>query len=282
MAFRWYPVAGLLLAVILASCSSDPGKSGGGFYGGDSAPIGTRDFDSIPDAVPRAEPLSRTGNNPYTALGKRYVPLKSSEGFTQSGTASWYGTKFHGRRTSSGETYDMWAMTAAHPILPLPTYVQVTNLDTGKAIVVKVNDRGPFLHGRVIDLSYAAAHKLGIADQGTGRVRVVALDPDPGSYTATDNGEEQLFQPREGTVGASNPGVFLQTGAFSDPSNARSGRAKLRQLGYSVHPVNESDLLSAGSPYRVQAGPYQDYESAETARRKLEQQLGQQVILLVK
>ena len=124
MAFRWYPVAGVLLVVILAGCSSDPGKSGGGFYGGDGAPKGTRDFDSIPDAVPRVEPLSRTGNNPYTALGKNYVPLKSSKGFTQTGTASWYGTKFHGRRTSSGETYDMWAMTAAHPVLPLPTYVQ--------------------------------------------------------------------------------------------------------------------------------------------------------------
>ncbi len=166
------------IGLALAACGGNKrNKSGGGYYGGDSPPTRTMDYDKIPDAVPRREPRSRYGNNPYKALGKRYRPMKSAKGFRQKGIASWYGKKFHGRRTSSGETYDMFKMTAAHPTLPLPTYVSVTNLDTKKKIIVKVNDRGPFLHGRIIDLSYAAAQKLGIARKGTGRVLINAIVP---------------------------------------------------------------------------------------------------------
>ncbi len=167
-----------VLGLALAACGiiQRPGSSGG-YYGGDGPPEKSVDFDKIPNAVVRREPRSRYGNNPYMVFGKRYIPMKSAKGFSQKGVASWYGKKFHGRRTSSGEIYDMFKMTAAHPTLPLPTYVRVTNLDTKKRIIVKVNDRGPFLHGRIIDLSYAAAHKLGIARKGTGRVRIQALTP---------------------------------------------------------------------------------------------------------
>lgn len=132
----------------------------------------------IPDAVPKVEPLSRHGNpESYTVFGKRYRTQKNSRGHVERGLASWYGEPFHGRRTSSGETYDMHAMTAAHKTLPLPTYAQVTNLDNGRSIVVKINDRGPFHEDRVIDLSYTAAMKLGVVRHGTAPVEVKAIDP---------------------------------------------------------------------------------------------------------
>jgi len=135
----------------------------------------------IPDAVPRVEPLSKHGNhyknNSYVALKKRYKVMKSSKGYRARGIASWYGTQFHGRKTSNGERYNMYAMTAAHPTLPLPTYARVTNLENGKSVVVKINDRGPFHANRIIDLSYTAAAKLGIIGRGTGHVEVRSIDP---------------------------------------------------------------------------------------------------------
>ena len=133
--------------------------------------------EKIRNAKPANEPLSRYGNAAsYTVLGQTYQVMKSSEGFVERGEASWYGTKFHGRNTSSGEPYDMYAMTAAHKNLPLPTYVEVNRLDTGQKLIVKVNDRGPFHPGRIIDLSYAAAHKLGIAGSGTAQVEIRVID----------------------------------------------------------------------------------------------------------
>ena len=176
----WTAVVFIGLAVAACGGHKRPASSGG-YYGGDGPPVRTANLDKIADAVPRREPRSRYGNNPYKVSiegrNQYYTPMKSARGFKQRGVASWYGRKFHGRRTSSGEIYDMFKMTAAHPTLPLPTYVRVTNLDTGKRVTVKVNDRGPFLHGRIIDLSYAAAHKLGIARKGTGRVRIEAITP---------------------------------------------------------------------------------------------------------
>jgi rare lipoprotein A len=137
-----------------------------------------KDVSRIPNAVPRIEPLSRYGNPPtYTALGNRYHTLSSSKGYEAEGIASWYGRKFHGQRTSSGEPYDMFAMTAAHRSLPLPTYVKIKNLANGKEVIVKVNDRGPFAKGRLIDLSYAAAKKLDLDKAGVGKVRLTAIDP---------------------------------------------------------------------------------------------------------
>ena len=141
---------------------------------GDGAPA---NLEAVPDAVPRAEPLHRFANRPYTVFGREYIPATSLRPYKERGIASWYGRKFHGEKTSNGEIYDMYAMTAAHPTLPLPSYARVTNVATGKSVVVRVNDRGPFLHDRVIDLSFAAATKLGIAQKGSGEVEVEAIIP---------------------------------------------------------------------------------------------------------
>lgn len=164
---RHYLGSLVMISILLTSCAVM-----------DGAPEGFNpDPTKIRNAQPANEPLSRYGNPPsYTVNGETYYVLKSSEGFVQRGEASWYGTKFHGRNTSSGEPYDMYAMTAAHKTLPIPCYVEVTRTDTGKKLIVKVNDRGPFHPGRIIDLSYAAAHKLGITGSGTAPVEIRAID----------------------------------------------------------------------------------------------------------
>src|SRR4030095_4466773 len=173
-------------ALLLAACSSwlpkssspSPAPISGKYYSndgpGDSPPS---NLDSIPDATPKLEPLHRFANRPYTVLGQDFVPATSLRPYKERGVASWYGRKFHGQKTSNGETYDMYAMTAAHPTLPLPSYAKVTNVTTGKSVVVRVNDRGPFLQGRIIDLSYAAAHRVGIAGPGSGMVEVESIIP---------------------------------------------------------------------------------------------------------
>jgi len=273
-------VAGLVCCLILNGCtgSSPKNPDSGGYYGGDRPPAySQRDFDKIPDAVPKNEPLSRTGNSPYTALGKSFTPLQSSRGYVKRGTASWYGAKFHGRRTSSGEPYDMWGMTAAHPTLPLPTYVEVTNLDSGKKIVVKVNDRGPFLHGRIIDLSYAAAHKIGIADKGTGSVEVRAIQPD--GY-AGNKKQNQVTRQSENGSNARSGAYFIQVGAYSNIDNAVNMRDKLILQGYSVYPESANQTLAQGRPYRVKIGPLPTLESALQSQRKLENLLGQKLVLI--
>jgi len=167
----WQLTAGFLLLSTLYGCGSLSVQDG--------APTKTMDWDSIPDAVPQTEPLSDKGNpDSYSVNGQRYNVNFDTRNFSQQGLASWYGTKFHGKLTSSGEPYDMYKMTAAHKTLPIPCYVRVTNLQTGKKIVVKVNDRGPFVDGRIIDLSYAAAKKLGITQTGTARVQLDLVTPD--------------------------------------------------------------------------------------------------------
>ena len=144
----------------------------------DSLPTNPTDVSKVADAVPRSEPKSRGGNaSSYVVFGQTYRVLNSSRGFTQTGTASWYGNKFHGHLTSNGEVYDMYTMSAAHTRLPLPTYVKVTNLDNNRQVIVRVNDRGPFVGNRIIDLSYAAAYRLDMVKTGTARVKVEAIDP---------------------------------------------------------------------------------------------------------
>jgi rare lipoprotein A len=178
-------------ALIVAGCASQPrggssgsgpspqASKGGGYYQNDGPPDDESiDLASIPDAVPRDEPPSRYGNpDSYEALGKTYYVLPSAAGFTQTGRASWYGKQFHGRRTSSGEPYNMFKMTAAHKRLPIPSYVRVTNLDSGKQIIVRVNDRGPFHDGRIIDLSYVAARRLDVVAHGSVPVRIETVTP---------------------------------------------------------------------------------------------------------
>jgi len=223
------------------------------------------DVSAIPDAVPRDEPRSRYGNPPsYVVNGKTYYVMNSSEGFSERGLASWYGEKFHGRRTSSGETYDMYAMTAAHKSLPLPTYVEVTNLDNGRRIVVKVNDRGPFHGNRVIDLSWTAASKLGILAKGTGLVEVRAIDR---SYTAGKSTARPALEAPVTSVAVpkaqvGNNRFYIQVGAFSELVNAQKMYDKLAGFGNDLVTVSEA-FVNGRPVYRVRIGPLDDFSVAD-------------------
>ena len=224
----------------------------------DGAPAQSPDVSSIPDAVPREEPRSRYGNPVYyDVLGKRYYVLASSRDYVESGVASWYGTKFHGERTSSGETYDMNAMTAAHKTLPLPTYVEVTNLENRKTVVVKVNDRGPFHDNRIIDLSYAAAIKLGITARGTGLVEVRAIDP---AHYAVSNRQAH----RESVTNNTDSSLqfFIQVGAFADLIKAKNLQDRLALLGSTLVTIRET-VVSGKTLYRVRIGPLGSIEYAD-------------------
>jgi rare lipoprotein A len=166
----------LALALAAAACSSAPKK--GGYYKDDGPGANPpADLASLPDAQPRVEPLHRFANRPYEVFGRKYVPLTSLQSFHQRGVASWYGKRFQGQKTASGERYDMYAMTAAHPTLPIPSYARVTSVRTGKQVIVRINDRGPFHSDRVIDLSYAAAYRLGLIGTGSGEVEIDAIVP---------------------------------------------------------------------------------------------------------
>ena len=226
------------------------------------APAVGSDFSSIPDAVPRVEPRSPHGNpRSYVVNGKQYFTLASARGFTQRGIASWYGPKFHGRRTSSGETYDMYKMTAAHKTLPLPTYLSVQNLSTGREIVVRVNDRGPFHGERILDLSYAAASKLGIARKGTGLVEVKALVPGSGASPAADPARVEPLRPPPGPVR-----LFIQAGAFRTSDNAAKLRAGLAAAVSAVPVLVRRATTTAGRVmYRVWLGPLPSVEDAVAA-----------------
>lgn len=295
---QWSAIIIVALAISLAGCSSrsiapqkeansaNSGRSSaaGGFYGGDRPPTRVPvNLDSVPDAIPQTLPLSKTGNKPYKALGKSYRPLKTAKGYRAKGTASWYGKKFHGRRTSSGEPYDMFAMTAAHTVLPLPSFVKVTNLDNGKSVVVKVNDRGPFLHNRIIDLSYAAAERIGITRTGTGRVEVVALPVLRQSIAKTKTGPTQVISGVAGSsTSAASPGQIryaLQLGVFSLADNAIGLRKWLRLKGYPVEPANDDTLIAMGPPFKVQSGPFRSIGEAESAQRQLQRLTRDKVIL---
>jgi len=213
------------------------------------------------DAVPRVEPRSRYGNpRSYTVYGKRYHTLKTSKGYRERGIASWYGTKFHGRRTSSGEPYDMYAMTAAHKTLPLPSYVRVTNLKNQRSVVVRVNDRGPFHTNRIIDLSYAAAWKLGVLSKGTGYVEVVALDPraPPPAMAA-----KSTPGPATGPVQ-----LYLQTGSFSVRANAEQMKGQMQSV--SGGPVNVEPVQIGGrTTYRVRVGPIANVTKADRLAQRI-------------
>lgn len=212
---------------------------------------------SIPDAVPRIEPRSAHGNPPfYTAMGKRYYVLGASDGYVERGVASWYGPTFHGVNTSSGERYDMYGMTAAHKTLPLPTYVRVTNLRNGRSITVRVNDRGPFVGNRLIDLSYTAAAKLDMIRDGTSFVEVRALEPGgtPDNLTRTSE--------------TPPPTLYVQAGAFADQGNAQRAIERLHAAGlntaFIAPPANDKPLL-----YRVRVGPINDVASFDQLAARL-------------
>jgi rare lipoprotein A len=288
-------IAVLVLAtLLLAACGTTSQRkaegggaptSGGGYLAGDGPGAGPSvDIDAIPDAVPRNEPLHRYANRPYTALGKTYTPRTSAGNFKQRGMASWYGKKFHGQRTSSGEVYDMYAMSAAHPTLPLPSYARVTNLANGKSVIVRVNDRGPFLHERVIDLSYSAAYKLGYIGNGSAEVEVESIAPSANFNTINPNTVQS--RPLETTAVVAAPlqvgsiptlasgdtGVYLQLGAFESKDNAETFLEKMR--GELSDTGKQLKLSRNGGLVRVHIGPYRSESEARNSAEALEDKLG--------
>ena len=236
-------------------------------------------LDAIADAIPRLESLHRYANRPYTVLGRDYVPAIALKRYRERGIASWYGRKFHGEKTSTGEIYDMYKMTAAHPTLPLPCYARVTNVSTGRSVVVRVNDRGPFLHGRIIDLSYAAANKLGIAQNGSGLVDVEAIIPgdllfaDASPPLATLTVAEANPSPAPDIPVAVSPAGFaVQLGAFANYANAQNFLAHVQNQLASL-PV-EARVRQVGGLFRVYVGPYPDREEARRVSERLKSAFG--------
>jgi len=302
-----------LIVLALSACASAPSGSGGGYYKddgpGEKPPA---NLDQIADAQPRAEPLHRYANRPYQVFGKEYVPLASVQAYRQRGVASWYGKKFHGQRTASGETYDMYAMTAAHPTLPIPSYARVTRVATGRSVIVRINDRGPFHPGRMIDLSYAAALKLGFAHLGSAEVELESIEPGqavtpieqaalttppaaattppaatetppaatttpPAATTtppAATTTEQALAAPEQAKA------VYLQVGAFSSRDNAESLRSRLEdEFGWLKDTVQ---VLAIGNLWRLHVGPYRTQDDARSAAERIESQLSIKPLLVVR
>jgi rare lipoprotein A len=302
-----------VLALLLAACGSarprpshegarvsprGDSRPGGGFRDDISRGQGSRyrdsndsvpppiDVSTIPEPVPKVEPRSLYGNkSPYTVLGETYTVLPSAHGYDERGIASFYGNKFHGYKTSSLEDYDMYAFTAAHKTLPLPSYARVTNLANGKSVIVRINDRGPFHDNRLIDLSYAAAVKIGVWPKGTGLVEVRALDPltpadAPPLGTSANRTPPHApsapvvaaAEPNAATavpVAGSTPVIWLQVGAYADPANAERIAQRLRVAH--LAPVQVSDIQSNGrSVRRVRLGPVADVEQADQITAQLE------------
>jgi rare lipoprotein A len=254
------------------------------YYSDDGPPLAvTIDLDAVPDAVPKHEPLHRFANRPYTVLGRDYVPATSPRPYRERGVASWYGRKFHGQKTSIGEVYDMFAMTAAHPTLPLPSYARVTSVASGKSVVVRVNDRGPFLHGRVMDLSYAAAHRLGIAQKGSGEVEVEAILPSE-TYTAAAplppvapsvaRGPTQDMLPpvAEPAAADAKDGFVVQLGAFANYANAQVFLAHVQNQMTAAEV--EPRVRQQKGLWRVYVGPYANRDDARRAAARIAEAFG--------
>jgi rare lipoprotein A len=242
----------------------------GGYYrddGPDGAP--PVDLDTIPDAQPRPEPLNPHANDPYVVFGKEYVPEKEFSAQRRQGTASWYGRKFQGQRTWSGEIYDMYAMTAAHPTLPIPSYARVTNLQNGKSVVVRINDRGPFSSGRMMDLSFAAAYRLGFAESGIAAVEVESIAPPAAAAQTTP--ARSAAAADSIPVSAETAGIYLQLGAFSSHANADSFRDNIRkQLAWLKQPIL---IEERGKLFRLHLGPYASRGEANAMAEKIRSEL---------
>src|SRR6476469_1008224 len=292
----------LAIALVIAGCSSVPPRApstapatSGKYYLDDGPGLNPPpNLDAIPDAVPRLEPLHRAANRPYAVLGREYVPATTLTPYRERGVASWYGRKFHGQKTSIGEPYDMYAMTAAHPTLPLPSYARVTSVASGRSVIVRVNDRGPFLHDRIIDLSYAAAHRLGIAQDGSGEVDVEAILPGAlaesaqaarpplRTIAAAPAIAPPLAPPSElkpanasadaAPVSSAGAGYSVQLGAFANFANAQAFLAHVQnQL---ANAQVEPKIRQAGGLYRVYIGPYTARGEAERTGERITQAFG--------
>ncbi|MHB8914661.1 MAG: septal ring lytic transglycosylase RlpA family protein [Thiobacillus sp.] len=231
-------------------------KKGGYYLDDGPEAILPPNLNEISDAVPRVEPLHPFANRTYVALGQTYTPETRIKSYQKEGMASWYGKRFHGRKTASGEIYDMYGMTAAHPTLPIPSYVRVTSLANGKSVIVRVNDRGPFSKNRLIDLSYVAAHKLDYIGAGSTLVRVETVDPSQYDVSGA---------PLES-------GIYLQLGAFKAEEKAQ----KLREIVEKniESPAPPVKVVLMGSLHRVTLGPYGSHEAADTDSLRLQENLG--------
>lgn len=266
MTKRLFPL--LLVAALAAGCAS---TRPGGYYQDDGPHDRPRvDVSKIPDAVPRREPVSERNNRPYSVFGVSYRPLTSAGGYRERGVASWYGKKFHGQHTSNGEIYDMYAMTAAHKTLPLPSYARVTNLNNGKSVIVRVNDRGPFLDNRLIDLSYAAAYRLGILGTGTGIVEVEGLSGDEPATTVASAAPARISPIATAEAGAA-PRLYLQAGAFGNRDNADNLRNRLVEA--KIVPVHvEPAQVDGQALFRVRIGPLDSVEASDRMAEQVRNQ----------
>jgi rare lipoprotein A len=310
-----------LLTFLLVACGGSPSvktseptkptevskaKKSGGYYlddgPGDNPPA---NIDAIPDAVPRLETLLVRANKPYVALGNSYTPMTEYQPYKKRGVASWYGKRYHGQKTSAGEVYDMYGMTGAHTVLPLPSYVRVTNPENQKSVIIRINDRGPFHSDRLIDLSYAASYKLGLAGKGSGIVDVEAIDPRKFVQNAPPASAPKAMPPTEAssviveplktanipaptviestssstspsTQGKLTPppvsGAFVQVGAFKSAENAELLSRKITGQNLVENtPVNS--WYNQGI-HRVRIGPYANRSEAELAAAKVKKALG--------
>lgn len=280
----------------------------GGYYlddgPGDNPPA---NIDAIPDATLKTEPLLARSNKPYSALGQQYTPMTSYTPYKQSGVASWYGKRYHGKKTSSGEVYDMYGMSGAHTILPIPSYARVTNPANGRSVVVRINDRGPFKHDRLIDLSYAAAYKLRLTGQGSGLVEVEAIDTSPAALAKMQNQPvAQISSPTQNpaqpepqintaqsqalpsvplaisktTTAPTDPAgnYYVQAGAFKSEVNGDLLQKKIQALQLAEN-VGIANVYNNGL-YRVKLGPYASRKEADISAANIRKQLNISAIVL--
>lgn len=297
------PVLIIIFSLMLAACSSSPTikrslptpssktppstpQKGGGYYPGDGPHANPpADIDSIPSAVPKNEPLYKYSTKAYTALGKKYYPLKSARNYKKQGMASWYGKLFHGNKTAIGETYDMYSMTAAHTILPLPSYVKVTNVENGRSVIVRVNDRGPFKHDREIDLSYAAAYQLRLIEKGSGLVEVEAIDPNTYQPPQQTTQRPPAPAPAQAAPSSTNQKTamsqhYIQAGAFSSESNATALQQRIQGLNFEQN--SKINRVYNNGLYRLMIGPYSTRQEAEQASNNIRTNLNISTIITTK
>lgn len=293
------PVAPAAPAATATPAPSAPttAKRSGGYYlddgPGDNAPA---NLDAIPDATPRVEPLHRAAARPYIVMGRTYVPMAAVEPYRARGVASWYGRRYHGKLTSNGESYDMYGMSAAHPTLPLPSYVRITSVANGRSVVVRVNDRGPFIDSRLIDLSYTAAHKLGIVSGGSALVdvelivpgaassRVAAAPPSTTMAAATTAVANVPAAPaaveRQIPLAADSSGVYVQLAAFGSKENAEAYASRVRADVAWLAP--QLQVIPREGLFRVRAGPYPNQDDARQTADRISQSMGIKPVVNIK
>lgn len=273
----------VMLCLLLSSCGHVRKPKGGGYYQNDGpGHVTVLTDEQLKDAVPRVDPLMSGPNKPYTVKGRRYTPDTREIPFKQKGYASWYGRQFHGRQTSSGEVYDMYAMTAAHTTLPIPCYVRVTNLKNAAQVIVRVNDRGPFHDDRIIDLSYAAAYKLGYINTGTAQVLVERIMPEDiraGRVAGTGSAPARIENTAGGlgTFEELNGGYYLQVATFSTAERAQVLINTLSRLTQVDAPVL---LRTNGHYYRVYIGPLLEESRAKVLAYVVKRYVGEEPLLL--